>query len=201
MNKPIDIFNRQKDCIKLLLNFHEDNVDKYKEPCWKVLVYDKSGRDIISPLFSISELRENEVTVPLQFESQRDPIDECAAIYFIEPSEDNLKRLCSDLTNQLYPKFYISFIKPIHRVQLEYLAQTTMEFGCKSLIKKIFDEYLHFISLSSNMFICRNRSDPLLTFQRFPFLNQKSTANQLQSQKSTLQYLKSLTRFSVCSLP
>lgn len=33
------------------------------EPVWKVLVYDKIGQDIISPLLSVKELREEGVTL------------------------------------------------------------------------------------------------------------------------------------------
>lgn len=33
------------------------------EPIWKILVYDRVGQDIISPLISIKELRELGVTL------------------------------------------------------------------------------------------------------------------------------------------
>lgn len=33
------------------------------EPVWKILVYDRYGQDIISPLVSIKELRESGVTL------------------------------------------------------------------------------------------------------------------------------------------
>lgn len=33
------------------------------EPIWKVLIYDRTGQDIISPLISIRELRELGVTL------------------------------------------------------------------------------------------------------------------------------------------
>lgn len=33
------------------------------EPVWKILVYDRYGQDIISPLISIKELREMGVTL------------------------------------------------------------------------------------------------------------------------------------------
>jgi hypothetical protein len=32
-------------------------------PSWKILIYDKFGRDIISPLLKVGELREHEVTL------------------------------------------------------------------------------------------------------------------------------------------
>lgn len=33
------------------------------EPVWKILIYDRVGQDIISPLISIKELREMGVTL------------------------------------------------------------------------------------------------------------------------------------------
>lgn len=33
------------------------------EPSWKILVYDRIGQDIISPLVSVKELREQGVTL------------------------------------------------------------------------------------------------------------------------------------------
>lgn len=33
------------------------------EPVWKILVYDRVGQDIISPLISVKELREQGVTL------------------------------------------------------------------------------------------------------------------------------------------
>lgn len=33
------------------------------EPVWKILIYDRLGQDIISPLMSVKELREQGVTL------------------------------------------------------------------------------------------------------------------------------------------
>lgn len=35
------------------------------EPVWKIFIYDRVGQDIISPLFSIKELREFGITLHL----------------------------------------------------------------------------------------------------------------------------------------
>jgi len=36
---------------------------KLAEPVWNVLIYDRIGQDIISPLISVKELREQGVTL------------------------------------------------------------------------------------------------------------------------------------------
>ncbi|OAF65321.1 hypothetical protein A3Q56_06953 [Intoshia linei] len=73
--------NRFKNCVgknkccncygnyKLLRMFHFNRKDLDMEsqrfPEWKILIYDNYGRDIISPLFSVKQLRENGITLHL----------------------------------------------------------------------------------------------------------------------------------------
>lgn len=52
------------DAIKQMLNLNQpQNKLGLCEPVWKVLVYDRVGQDIISPLISVKELRELGVTL------------------------------------------------------------------------------------------------------------------------------------------
>lgn len=52
------------DALKQMLNLNE--AEPKREgivPVWKVLIYDRIGQDIISPLISIKELREHGITL------------------------------------------------------------------------------------------------------------------------------------------
>lgn len=50
--------------IKQMLNLNTTQTKTLAtEPIWKVLIYDRVGQDIISPLISIRELRESGVTL------------------------------------------------------------------------------------------------------------------------------------------
>lgn len=50
--------------IKQMLNLNQtQSKSKISEPVWKILIYDKYGQDIISPLISVKELRELGVTL------------------------------------------------------------------------------------------------------------------------------------------
>lgn len=50
--------------IKQMLNLNTTQTKTLSvEPVWKVLIYDRVGQDIISPLISIRELRELGVTL------------------------------------------------------------------------------------------------------------------------------------------
>lgn len=52
------------DAIKQMLNLNSQQSKALAaEPVWKILIYDRVGQDIISPIISIKELRELGVTL------------------------------------------------------------------------------------------------------------------------------------------
>lgn len=52
------------DAIKQMLNLNAQQPKVLAaEPVWKILIYDRVGQDIISPIISIKELRELGVTL------------------------------------------------------------------------------------------------------------------------------------------
>lgn len=52
------------DALKQMLNLNQPpSKSVASEPVWKVLIYDRVGQDIISPLISVKELRELGVTL------------------------------------------------------------------------------------------------------------------------------------------
>lgn len=52
------------DAIKQMLNLNQvQTKSTAAEPVWKILIYDRVGQDIISPLISVKELRELGVTL------------------------------------------------------------------------------------------------------------------------------------------
>eukprot|EP01039_Chlorochromonas_danica_P018477 gene18477-22224_t len=73
---------------------------------WKVLIYDQDGRDIISPLLNVGALRQKGVTLHLQLHSEREPIPDAPVVYFVRPTEANVKRIADDCAKQLYRTAY-----------------------------------------------------------------------------------------------
>lgn len=52
------------DAIKQMLNLNQTQTQtSTSEPVWKILIYDRVGQDIISPLLSVKTLRELGVTL------------------------------------------------------------------------------------------------------------------------------------------
>lgn len=126
------------------------------EPVWKILIYDRVGQDIISPLISVKELRELGVTLFVyvtcsclvvvcdisvtfcsQLHSDRDPIPEVPAIYFCAPNEENLGRIGQDFQSGSYDVYHLNFISPISRQKLEDLASAALQANCVANIHKV----------------------------------------------------------------
>ncbi|CAG8749554.1 13269_t:CDS:2, partial [Funneliformis caledonium] len=122
------------------------------EPVWKVLIFDEFGRDIISSVLKVNDLRENGVTVHMLLRSERQPISDVPAIYFVEPTSENIQRISEDLAKNLYESYYINFLTAISRPLLEELAATTISNNTSNLISQVYDQYLNFIVCEPNLF-------------------------------------------------
>ncbi|KAL5036522.1 hypothetical protein BDV3_005198 [Batrachochytrium dendrobatidis] len=122
------------------------------DPVWKVLIYDKLGQDIISPLLHVGDLRERGITVHMSIYSARDPIPDVPAIYFVEPTSDNIKRIANDMSRQLYDSININFSSALSRPLLEDLATAAASTDTANLVSQIYDQYLNFVSLEHNLF-------------------------------------------------
>ena len=84
--------------------------------------------------------------------SQRQAIPDVPAIYFVEPTHENVSRICDDLANNLYETYYINFSSVISRDLLEYMAQSTLNSGTFQHIAQVFDQYLNYLCLETFMF-------------------------------------------------
>ena len=148
---------------------------------WKVLIYDKFCRDIISPILKLHELRKKGVTLHMLLDTERDAIPDVPVIYFVEPTLENLKRIVADCSKELYSAAHLNFAHPLTRESMEYLARASVEAGCTSMvymcwtceemvygslfslylherlvcecqIAKVYDQYTNFVSLEPSLF-------------------------------------------------
>merc|ERR1719265_1890409 len=100
----------------------------------------------------VGSLRNHGVTLHLQISTQRHPVPEVPAVYFVEPTEDNIKRICEDLKSNLYESCYINFASAVPRPLLEELARGALEAKAPHKVAGVFDRYVSFVSLSSSLF-------------------------------------------------
>uniref|UniRef100_A0A8C5WJT9 Sec1 family domain-containing protein 1 n=1 Tax=Leptobrachium leishanense TaxID=445787 RepID=A0A8C5WJT9_9ANUR len=160
------IREKQTAALKRMLNFNVPVVKSSTgEPVWKVLIYDRFGQDIISPLLSVKELRDMGVTLHLLLHSDRDAIPDVPAVYFVMPTEENVDRICQDLRTQLYESYYLNFISAISRSKLEDIACAALTANTVSHVSKVFDQYLNFITLEDDMFILCNQNKELVSYR------------------------------------
>ena len=151
--------------LKRMLNFNLPITKaSSSEPQWKVLVYDRFGQDIISPLLTVKELRDLGVTLHLLLHSDRDAIPDVPAIYFVLPTDENIQAICRDFNNQLYESYYLNFISAISRHKLEDIASAAIQSNCVQQVSKVFDQYLNFISLEDDMFTLRHQDRDSISY-------------------------------------
>lgn len=61
----------------------------------------------------VGNLRDCNITLHLNLNSKREIVPDIAAVYLIEPKEENFKRVAEDATNNIYDFFFITFTRQI----------------------------------------------------------------------------------------
>jgi hypothetical protein len=125
---------------------------------WKLLIYDRFCRDVISPLLNVSQLRKQGITLHMLSETDREEIPDVPAIYFVLPTPENVQRIVQDAQNKLYSSFHLNFARPIPRPLLENFAKSTLSTDTVGLIQKLFDQTLDFVCLEPRLFSLREQN-------------------------------------------
>ncbi|KAI1455349.1 Sec1-like protein [Annulohypoxylon moriforme] len=163
--------DRQIASLKKILNLNEDLDQKDEdeshanglapagpiltangEPIWKVLIFDDLGRDVISSVMRVNDLRSMGVTMHMHLAASRHPIPDVPAIYLVEPNAKNLEGITNDLQKGVYSPAYINFLSSIPRPLLEDFASQTATAGTAEHIAQLFDQYLNFIVAEPDLF-------------------------------------------------
>lgn len=150
----MDLRHKQKCAIQQLLNLNSTDDAKTDHPSgvWKVLVYDQHCQDILLPLVNKPELRKLGVTLYMLITDRRERVPDVPAIYFVYPSEDNIKRIADDMSQNLYDSYYFNFCSSVPRDLLERLAQESIKSRCVNKICRVFDQYIDFMCLEPSLF-------------------------------------------------
>lgn len=145
-DKEVQILSRM-----LTLSGSSETAEDFTDQ-WKVLVYDQDCRDIISPLMNIGALRQKGVTLHMLLHSDREAVPDAPVVYFVRPTEANVKRITEDCEKQLYRSVYINFVTRIERPLLEKFARDLVASNCVSSVSKIYDQYLDVVALEPSLF-------------------------------------------------
>ncbi|EDN05249.1 hypothetical protein HCAG_08899 [Histoplasma mississippiense (nom. inval.)] len=122
------------------------------DPIWKVLVFDNLGRDVISSVLRVNDLRTWGVTIHLNINSPRYPIPDVPVIYFVEPTPENVQLVTSDLSRDIYCRAYVNFISSVPRPLLEDFASQIASTGTSEKVAQVYDQYLNFIVSEPDLF-------------------------------------------------
>ncbi|CEJ57407.1 Putative Sec1 family protein [Penicillium brasilianum] len=175
MAHPMSLRDRQVASIQKLLNLNhepkpaDDNahdssahgglisqstpiLNEDGDPIWKVLVFDGMGRDVISSVLRVNDLRTWGVTIHLNIHSQRYPIPDVPVVYLVEPNEANIQAITRDLSQGLYSPAYVNFLSSVPRPLLEDFASQIATSGASEHIAQVFDQYLNFIVAEPDLF-------------------------------------------------
>jgi hypothetical protein len=166
---------------------------------WKILIYDTTCRSIISPILSVQQLRRKcNVTLHLLLQSDREPIPDVPAIYFVLPTRDNLIRIAQDCYQQLYASLHLNFVTKLERPLMEEFAKlllqsnvtttTTMTSSTAanatplSQIASIHDQYLNYICYEDQLFTL-NISDSYIQYN-----NNQSSEQMIDTYMTNISY-------------
>ncbi|QKX57538.1 uncharacterized protein TRUGW13939_04655 [Talaromyces rugulosus] len=122
------------------------------DPIWKVLVFDNKGRDVISSVLRVNDLRSWGVTIHLNINSPRYPIPDVPVVYLVEPTAVNAQLITSDLSRGLYSPAYVNFLSSVPRQLLEDFASQIASTGAAEHVAQVFDQYLNFIVAEPDLF-------------------------------------------------
>ncbi|KAJ3802254.1 Sly1 vesicle trafficking sec1-like protein [Lentinula aff. detonsa] len=121
-------------------------------PVFKILVLDQQTKDVLATVLRVQDLRDVGVTLHVQLHTTRPPLPDVPAVYFVQPTAANIRRIAEDLDKSLYETFHLNFVEPLPRALLEELAASVARDGTGELVKELIDQYLSFIAPSPSLF-------------------------------------------------
>ncbi|XP_020573815.1 protein transport Sec1a-like isoform X2 [Phalaenopsis equestris] len=96
---------------------------KESQSTWKVLILDKFTVKIMSYCIKMSEITNKGISLVEELFKRREPMISMDAIYFIQPSKENIIMFLSDMSGRcpLYKNAYIYFTSPIPKELVAYI--------------------------------------------------------------------------------
>ncbi|KAL1328213.1 hypothetical protein HN51_038115 [Arachis hypogaea] len=157
----LNLRQKQTECIARMLNLNQPinaSSTTANEEVYKILIYDRFCQNILSPLIHVKDLRKHGVTLYFLIDKDRNPVHDVPAVYFVQPTPNNINRILSDASRTLYHSFHLNFSTSIPRPLLENLASGTLASDSIQRISKVHDQYLEFITLEDNLFSLADKS-------------------------------------------
>jgi hypothetical protein len=84
--------------------------------------------------------------------SDREPIPDVTAVYFVLPTKENLDRIARDCSKNLYKSARISCCGRMERATMEQFASLVVTTGGLGRVESLMDNYVDFVSLEGRLF-------------------------------------------------
>lgn len=152
----LNVRQRQADAVVRMLHFNAPPAAVKPsaagdEDVYKVLVLDRWTKDILAPLLHVNELRKHGVTLHLMLDTERQPIPDVPAVYFVQPSEASVARIVEDVQRGLYDAFHLNFSTHIPRPLMEKLAAGVVAGNAAARVARVYDQHNRFLTLEPSL--------------------------------------------------
>ncbi|XP_020093908.1 SNARE-interacting protein KEULE-like [Ananas comosus] len=143
---------RQISRERLLYEMLRSARGKDSKSTWKVLIMDKLTVKIMSYSCKMADITEEGVSLVEDLYKRRQPLPTMDAIYFIQPTKENVVLFLSDMSGRspLYKKAYVFFSSPVQR---ELVAQIKRDASVLPRIGALSEMNLEYFAIDSQGFI------------------------------------------------
>jgi sec1 family domain-containing protein 1 len=91
------------------------------------------------------------ITLNMMLHTRRQRVPDAPAIYFVQPTEENIQMIAKDCAAELYDSCYINFTSTVPRPLMETLAREIMNTGRSNCVVKVHDQYCDFVSVEKQV--------------------------------------------------
>ncbi|CAN4077887.1 unnamed protein product [Withania somnifera] len=140
---------------RLLYEMLRSAKSKDSKSAWKVLIMDKLTVKIMSYACKMADITEEGVSLVEDIYKRRQPLPSMDAIYFIQPTKENVGMFLSDMAGKspLYRKAFVFFSSPIAKELVNYIKRDS---SVLSRIGSLREMNLEFFAIDSQGFITDN---------------------------------------------
>nr|GMD75005.1 SNARE-interacting protein KEULE-like [Ipomoea batatas] len=116
---------------------------KDSKSTWKVLIMDKLTVKIISYACKMADITEEGVSLVEDIYRRRQPLPTMDAIYFIQPTKENVVMFLSDMAGKspLYKKAFVFFSSPISKELVNHVKRDTSVLSRIGALREMNLEY------------------------------------------------------------
>lgn len=142
---------------------------------FKILILTPNTLQILSHSYHQSDLRTFGITTLFDITSIRNTIN-IPAIYFVEPTQENLKYIVKDIIANKYNGYFINFTTHIPRKDLKALGYALNEHKLANQILSVWDQHINFMMLREYLFVYGDDGifSVFFTLNNVPFIVSKN---------------------------